>query len=157
MFKPWLIPDKKIMNKGYAYVRIPEHPKATSTGYVYEHRVVAENKIERLLRDDEVVHHINLNKLDNRPENLVVLTEDQHRKVHGFLAQKRMVILQCPSCGEIFVREKRQTHLNKHGKLNATFCSNHCRGIMSRFIQLNGITPDVSLRLSSNVISEFTK
>ena len=37
----------------------------------------------RFLRDDEVVHHINENKLDNTPENLLVLTQSEHIRLHA--------------------------------------------------------------------------
>lgn len=156
-WSPWQIPEKRIVNNGYAYVRIPNHPKATNTGYVYEHRVVAENKLGRFLNSDEVVHHVNFDRLDNRPENLLVLTHAQHASLHGLLSRKKYVILKCPSCGKVFEREKRNTHLSKHGKLNATFCSNHCRGVMARRIQLEGITQEMSSQLSSNVICEITR
>jgi hypothetical protein len=41
------------------------------------------------LLPDEVVHHINYNKLDNQLDNLVVLTQAQHEVVH--LEHKRML------------------------------------------------------------------
>lgn len=37
-----------------------------NTLYIYEHRYLMELKLGRLLRPDEIVHHINGDKLDNR-------------------------------------------------------------------------------------------
>lgn len=63
----------------------------TTTGYVYitinkrqigEHILVAEKKIGRRLRPGEVVHHINGDRTDNRPENLVVMTNADHVSLH---------------------------------------------------------------------------
>lgn len=73
----------KVFISGYWYIYSPYHPYATKKGYVAEHRLVAEKTIGRFLRDDEVVHHINENKLDNTPENLLVLTQSEHIRLHA--------------------------------------------------------------------------
>ena len=61
-----LIRDKD----GYLLVRAPQHPSANASGYVRQHRLVMEGQLGRLLKREEVVHHINRIKDDNRPENL---------------------------------------------------------------------------------------
>ena len=61
---------------GYRYVlRAPGE-------YVQEHRLVAEQMLGRPLLDDERVHHLNHDRLDNRPENLRVMTQSEHRSYH---------------------------------------------------------------------------
>src|SRR6185312_9806410 len=54
---------------GYVYEYAPDHPAAASAkGYVLQHRLVMEDKLGRLLKPSELVHHINEVKDDNRPE-----------------------------------------------------------------------------------------
>lgn len=48
----------------------------------YEHRKVAEQTLGRKLNQNEVVHHIDGNGLNNSPENLKVLTHDEHIRLH---------------------------------------------------------------------------
>ena len=77
---------ERIMLKGYPVVYAPEHHRAKSNGYVREHIVVAEKCLGRALADGEVIHHINEDKKDNRPENLVVFkSHSDHMKYHWML------------------------------------------------------------------------
>jgi hypothetical protein len=70
---------------GYVLLKMPEHHRANKIGYVPEHVVVAEKTIGRPLARDEVVHHINHIRDDNRPENLQVMTDREHRSLHSKL------------------------------------------------------------------------
>lgn len=75
---------KWIRSGGYVMTLKPDHPEADKDGYVYEHRLVAEQKIGRQLERHERVHHINGIKDDNDPENLVVMeSQSAHMKDHG--------------------------------------------------------------------------
>lgn len=49
---------------------------------ILEHRKVMQEHLGRELLNTEVVHHLNGERLDNRVENLVVLTRAQHIDVH---------------------------------------------------------------------------
>lgn len=73
---------KKNTNDGYIRIYCPTHPKSTSDGYVFEHRLIMEKHIGRYLRDDEVVHHINHVRNDNRLENLELMTFKEHASLH---------------------------------------------------------------------------
>ena len=53
-------------------------------------RAAAEAYIGRLLEKGEVVHHMNGDASDNRPENLLVMPDRQHRQLHMALAMEQM-------------------------------------------------------------------
>ena len=70
-------------SRGYVQVYMPDHPDADRRGYVLEHRLIWEQSHGRPPQANEHVHHINGDKADNRPENLVALTNAEHQKAHG--------------------------------------------------------------------------
>jgi hypothetical protein len=65
---------RSLASNGYILIRVGVgHHLADVRGYAYEHRIVAETKLGRKLLPDEIVHHKNENKQDNRPDNLEVV------------------------------------------------------------------------------------
>lgn len=73
---------RKLGNDGYIKVYYPTHPNATKDGYVMEHHLVMEKQIGRCIRKDEVVHHKNHIRNDNRIENLELMTFKEHSSLH---------------------------------------------------------------------------
>lgn len=73
---------------GYILVYKPKHPDAVC-GYIRKHRFIMEKHIGRRLKKNDIVHHINGDKDDNRIENLLLLpTIGAHTSLHEALRKK---------------------------------------------------------------------
>lgn len=68
--------------KGYVLAYAPLHPHAHADGYIMLHTIIMERSIGRYLKENEVVHHKNRNRQDNRIENLELMDKKKHMSMH---------------------------------------------------------------------------
>ena len=62
-----------------------------NNGYVLEHRLVVAHSIGRPLTRAEHVHHLNFNKTDNRLENLMLVSAQEHGQLSYYLELRRQI------------------------------------------------------------------
>lgn len=77
--------SSRLRTDGYIEVYYPKHPDTTVSGWMLEHRLVAEKKIGRRLTRNEHVHHVNADRCDNDPTNLEVIDAG----IHAGISNKR--------------------------------------------------------------------
>lgn len=70
-------------DRGYLIIKLPNNHLASHDGYVRLHDLLAEYYFNHILQDNEVVHHKNEDKQDNRKCNLEIMEKESHDRLHA--------------------------------------------------------------------------
>ena len=111
---------------GYIEIHFPGHQRARKNGYVFEHIVVLEEKLGRQLKPNEQCHHIDGNKQNNDPDNLIPLDIREHQLVTAY--ERRMKnMVPCTMCNQLVYKKPSEQRKRKNH-----FCSRTCLGKWSK-------------------------
>ena len=95
---------------------------------IYQHREVMESHLGRKLTTNEVVHHLDHNRSNNRFENLELMTRAEHARLHGLERVPELHIFTCPMCEQPAIKLARNVRSNKKKNRSGPFCSRSCAG-----------------------------
>lgn len=70
--------------RGYSMLREVVDGKVDDSKGIMEHRLVYELSHGVKLPKDVQVHHLNRNRCDNRPDNLIALSREDHMRLHAY-------------------------------------------------------------------------
>ncbi len=128
-------------SNGYILIYEPNHPNAHSNGWIREHRWIMSKYLGRPLKDNEVVHHINGFKKDNRIENLELLDKYIHDKIN--YRHLNGGIIYCYLCGSDKTHKHSNGSYNWHFDIDRKIICGKCYGyIHQRYVRLQkGIKP----------------
>lgn len=148
---------RRILN-GYVAIYKPEHPSAYQSdnwkGYVYEHRYVAESQLGRLLHDDEVVHHLDCDRQNNSPNNLIVLIDhSSHAKIHNWIDSGMPI-------HESYTSKRTNNHYTVYTKCRNSKCNNTTHSSKNEYCSIvcaNNATRKVKDMPSENELLRLLK
>lgn len=111
---------------GYKFAYCPNSPYANKAGIVYQHVYIACARLGRKLKPNECVHHLDFNRSNNNPSNLIVMTKQAHAQLHRMLEGNSTKSWRvCPCCNKKFFAYKEQK-----------YCSTECNHIQQQKLQI---------------------
>lgn len=98
-------------------------------------KYLLEMELNRYLAENETIHHIDGNPLNNDLSNLKILSRKEHCKLDA--KRRKDEILTCQWCKKIFVVKGYKLKDRNRHQTNS-FCSKQCVGKYGKHIQLGG-------------------
>ena len=114
-------------SNGYIYEHRPNHPLADNRGRVLQHRRIWFDRYGEMPKD-QIIHHKNGDRTDNRLSNLQLMSRGEHVFKHR-LGTGKVGQFQCSSCKRTFSRSLRvQKYCIRKG--HRPCCSMRCAMIL---------------------------
>ncbi|MFA5048917.1 MAG: hypothetical protein WC516_07890 [Patescibacteria group bacterium] len=124
IYHPWSLEnfnDGFIGRDGRFIVYAPWHHRATVDGYVNRAVIAYETYHNDVVEDGYVIHHRNMNKLDDTEPNLEKMKFGRHSSLHSNSCGE---IRRCKTCGIEF--HAPLYRLNEKGVRRGQYCSREC-------------------------------
>lgn len=124
--------DGRTVSSGYVMVSAPGHPRAHTQGnYVFEHILIAERALGKFLPKGAVIHHVDGDKANNAPNNLVICQDNNyHRLLHirtrGLKEYGNVQARKCVVCKQWDMPKNLLIYPQAQGKSTSVFHRN-CR------------------------------
>ena len=96
-------------------------------------KYIVETSINRYLTEEETIHHIDGNPLNNDLNNLAVITRSAHSKLDS--QRRKSVNVSCLECKKLFTIDGSKIRYREIGKAGP-FCSRNCSGKYGKKVQL---------------------
>ena len=88
----------------------------------YNARIMAEKALGRKLKTDEMVHHLDMDTMNNDPKNMVIISHEHHDELHAYL------------------REQGREHTETKEGYRSPLLTNYILGLTRRWFKRNGLT-----------------
>ena len=141
-------------NGKYILVVAPDwyHGRKYRGRYCYEHHLVWEKHTGSPVPDGCIVHHKDGDKHNNNISNLQLMSEKEHKNLHGNLQTKKIAIVKCPFCGKVFEKDARILKFR-----TLVFCSRQCIGKYGYTKKSSDIKEKIEEDKKSNIIQIIRK